>query len=67
MEILLFKKTTDADLKIGLQVCYKDTYGEYSKIGIITGIFDYYWHYLYSIDTSSGIRTADELKLIKQP
>jgi hypothetical protein len=65
MEILLYKKTTDEDLKIGLQVCYKDQNGIYSKLGVITdwvmreGVLN------FLINTSFGSYTADELKLIK--
>ncbi len=65
MEILLNKKTTDKDLKMGLQVCYKDQNGIYSKLGVITdwvmreGVLN------FLINTSFGSYTADELKLIK--
>lgn len=66
MEILLNKKTTDTDLKEGMQVCYKDQNGVYSKLGIVTDIIpvDDVNHYL--INTSMGSYHADELKLVKQ-
>lgn len=65
MEILLFKKTTDEDLKIGMKICYKNTYGVYSKIGKITDTYISDGVTLYLINTSFGAYTADELKLIK--
>ncbi len=65
MEILLFKKTTDFDLKTGLQVCYKDINGVYSKLGTITNIVTEKGCLLYILNTSFGAYTADELKLIK--
>ena len=65
MEILLLKKTTDADMEIGQQVCYKDQNGSYTKLGIITDwiMIDGVMNFL--INTSFGSYTADELKLIK--
>lgn len=65
MKILLFKKTTDADLSIKQQVCYKDQQGEYTKIGIITDCITIRGIKHYLINTSFGTYTADELKLIK--
>lgn len=65
MEILIFKKTTDADLKIGLKICYKDINGNYSKLGTITDFYESDGVLNYLIDTSFGAYMADELKLIK--
>ncbi|MDA3781153.1 MAG: hypothetical protein PF487_13150 [Bacteroidales bacterium] len=66
MEILLLKKTKDSDLKIGLQVCYKDLQGGYSKLGTITDTYVHLRFTHYIINTSFGAYLADELKLIKK-
>lgn len=67
MEILLFHLTTDDDLKEGLQVCYKDLNGNYSKLGIITDVYENAFGIKnYLINTSFGAYCADELKLIKK-
>ena len=66
MEILLMKKTTDADLYKGLQVCYKDLGGAYTKLGIITDLVEDDGIKQYLISTAMGAYTADELKLIKE-
>lgn len=65
MEILLFKKTTDNDLSKGLQICYQDTSGTYSKLGIITDVIESDGVLNYLINTSFGAYVASELKLIK--
>lgn len=65
MEILLFKQTTDADLEIGQEICYKDQNGIYSKLGTITDWFFRDGVMNFLINTSFGSYTADELKLIK--
>ena len=65
MKILIFKKTKDSDLKIGLQVCYKDIDGAFTQLGVITDILtdkDGIKNYL--INTSMGAYMAEELKLI---
>ena len=65
MKILLFHKTTDSDLKKGLQICYQDINGAFTKLGVITDIItdkDGIKNYL--INTSFGAYMADELKLI---
>lgn len=66
MEILLLKKTTDADLEIGMEVAYKDKNGDFTKTGKITN-----WIVLdgimnFSLDNSLGYYHAIELKLIKK-
>jgi len=67
MEILINKQTQDSDLNIGLQVCYKNLYGGWSKLGIITDIIeDKNGIKEYLINTSFGSYLADELKLIKK-
>jgi len=66
MEILLFHLTTDEDLTQGLQVCYKDINGAYSKLGVITDIYERDGVKNYLINTSFGAYCANELKLIKQ-
>ena len=55
----------DADLYEGLQVCYKDIGGVFSKLGIITDTIDKDGFKLYMLSTSFGAYAADELKLIK--
>jgi hypothetical protein len=65
MEILLNKLTIDNDLKIGMQVCYKDINGFYSKLGFITDFYEAYGIKNYIINTSFGAYHANELKLIK--
>lgn len=65
MKILLFHKTTDSDLKTGLQVCYKNIDGVFNNLGLITDIItdkDGIKNYL--INTAMGAYMADELKLI---
>jgi len=64
IEILLFKKTLDSDLKVGQEVAYKDTSGEYSLTGKIIKITTQDGLKLYDLG-GSGLRSADELKLIK--
>jgi len=65
MKILTFHQTTDSNLKTGLQVCYKDTNGAFTKLGVITDIItdkDGIKNYL--INTAMGAYMAEELKLI---
>jgi len=64
MEILLFKKTKDSDLKVGLQVCYQNLNGGYSKLGNITDIIEQDGVKLYLLNTAMGAYMAEELKLI---
>lgn len=66
MEILLFHETTDNDLSEGLRICYKDTNGDYSKLGFITDHYEQDGIKLYLINTSFGSYSANELKLIKK-
>lgn len=66
MEILLLKKTKDADLIIGLRVCYTDLNGAYTNTGIITDIIEQDGVKLYLINNAMGAYRADELKLIKK-
>jgi len=65
MEILLWKKTKDADLRVGMKVCYKDLYGSFTMTGTITDIVEQDGVKLYLIDNAMGAYMADELKLIK--
>lgn len=65
MEILLFKKTKDSDLKVGMKVCYSDLNGAYTNTGDITDIIEQDGVKLYLINTSMGAYMAEELKLIK--
>lgn len=66
MEILLFKKTVDADLEIGMEVAYKYQNGDFTKTGkivnwiVLDGIMN------FSLDNSLGLYRAVELKLIKK-
>ena len=64
MTILLNKITTDIDLKKGLQVCYKNINGGYSKLGVITDTFEQDGITLYILNTAMGAYAASELKLI---
>jgi hypothetical protein len=64
MEILLYKIPQDADLKTGLQVCYKDTFGAFTKLGIITDTFPQDGFTMYLLNTAMGAYMADELRLI---
>jgi hypothetical protein len=66
MKILLFKKTVDSDLAIGLRVCYQDLQGNYSKLGIVTDAIKIDNVCNYLLNTSFGSYTADELKLIQK-
>jgi hypothetical protein len=66
MKILLFKKTKDSDLRVGLQVCYKSINGNYGMLGVITDILETKPLKEYILNTSFGSYTADELKLIKE-
>lgn len=68
MNILINKKTKDADLKIGMQVCYCDISGAYSKLGVITDTYKDKGGFIeYIINTSFGSYLASELKLIEKP
>lgn len=64
MTILLFHQTIDSDLKEGLQVCYKDLNGAFTKLGIITDIINNDGIKNYLINTAMGAYQASELKLI---
>jgi len=65
MKILTFHKTTDSDLKQGLQVCYKNIDGVFNNLGVITDIItDKDGIKNYILNTSFGAYMADELKLI---
>lgn len=64
MNILAYHRTTDADLKVGLQVAYQDTDGGFTNIGTITDSFEQDGQTLYLIDTAIGAYLADELKLV---
>jgi hypothetical protein len=67
MEILINKQTQDIDLNIGMQVCYQNINGGWSKLGFITDIIeDRNGIKEYLINTSFGSYLANELKLIKQ-
>ena len=65
MEILLFKKTEDKDLSIYLKIVYQDKNGQFTKVGTITKTEKINELIYYTVDTSTAIRTADKLKLIK--
>lgn len=65
IEILFLKKTTDQDLRYGMEVCYKDINGIYSKLGKITDVYLVDGIKQYILNTSFGAYHADELKLIK--
>jgi len=73
MQVLLYKKTKDSDLKQGLQICYPDVLGNYTKIGTIAAIktIDGVLNYIIEgqptkddINTAMGAYMAEELKLI---
>ena len=65
MKVLLFKKTKDADLSIGQEVCYQDLHGSYTNTGTITDIIEQDGVKLYLLNTAMGAYMADELKLVK--
>ena len=65
MEILVFKKTQDSDLKIGMQVCYQNLQGVFCKLGTIHDVYNYDGVNHYAINTAMGAYLAEELKLIK--
>ena len=54
----------DSDLYIGLEVCYQDRSGAYSKFGIITDRIQRDGVLNYLLNTSFGAYMADELKLV---
>jgi hypothetical protein len=62
MKILTLRNTTDSDLALGLQVCYQDVSGSFTKLGVITDIYEQDNRTLYLINT--GAYLAEELKLI---
>lgn len=66
MEILIYKKPTDQDLKKGQKVCYKNLDGVFCKIGKISDTYldNGIMHYI--INTSFGAYHADELRLVKE-
>jgi hypothetical protein len=64
MTILLNKTTKDSDLSKGLQVCYQDLNGAFTKLGVITDTFQQDGITLYLINTAMGAYAASELKLI---
>jgi hypothetical protein len=65
IQVLIYKKPKDKDLKVGQMVCYQNRNGIYAFLGTITDIIvkDNTKHYL--INTSMGAYLADELRLIK--
>jgi hypothetical protein len=66
IEVLLFKKTTDADLSIGQTIVYKDTYGQYTQLAEISSIeIDNGFTY-YLLNKGIGAYLAEDLKLIKK-
>ena len=65
IEVQIFKNTVDSDLFHGLEVCYKNLNGAFTKLGIITDTIIKDGVLLYLINTSFGAYTADELKLIE--
>ena len=62
VNILVFKKTKDDDLKEGMMVAFRDVNGEYTKAGEIQNIIEMDGIKLY--DISDCLFAADELKLI---
>jgi hypothetical protein len=63
IEVFLYKKTKDNDLKKGQLVCYQNLYGTYAHLGTITDIIIVDNTKNYLIDSSMGAYTATELKL----
>ena len=64
-EVLIYKKTKDSDLSIGLEVCYKNIDGIYCNLGTITDIYQQDGVNLYALNTAMGSYMADELKLVR--
>ena len=60
IEVQLFKRPTISDIQKGSPVVYKDTSGEFSKIGVVTSISE------GLVTVGGGTYTPDELRLIKK-
>lgn len=67
MSVLVFKQTTEKDLLPDTPVAYMDRNGQYTKQGYIKEIIYSKPLRTYTVHGSSGVYTADELKLIKPP
>lgn len=67
MSVLVFKQTTEKDLLPDTPVAYQDRNGQYTKKGYIEEIIYGEPLRMYKVYGSSGIYTADELKLIQPP
>ena len=65
MQYLPFYSTKESDLMIYLKVVYQDQSGQWTKTGMITKKEKINGQIYYTVDTSIGIRIANELKLIK--
>lgn len=65
MNILLFHKTTDSELKVGMQVCYQNLQGVFNKLGTLTDFYFSDGVKLWFVNTAMGSYMADELKLIE--
>ena len=65
MEILIYKNTTDADLAVGTQVCYANTFGVHCLIEHIAKIHVADGMLLYTLHNTFAAYLASELKLIK--
>jgi len=65
IQVLIYKKPTDKDLKVGQMVCYKNRNGIYAFLGTIDSITIKDNVLNYSINTSMGAYLAEELRLIK--
>ena len=67
IEVLIYKKPTDADLKEGQTVCYQNTGGVYAHLGKIDLITTQDGVKNYSINTAMGTYVASELRLTILP
>ena len=67
IEVLIYKKPTDADLKEGQTVCYQNTGGVYAHLGKIDLITTKDGVKNYSINTALGSYVASELRLTILP
>ena len=67
IEVLIYKKPTDADLKEGQTVCCQNTGGVYAHLGKIDLITTQDGVKNYSINTAMGTYVASELRLTILP
>ena len=65
IQVLIYKKPTDKDLKVGQMVCYQNRNGVYAFLGNIDSITTKDNVLNYGINTAIGTYLAGELRLTK--